>query len=120
MLEGIAAEIVRSVKALPAQSRDAARICIGGGLTKCELFDQILADMLGKTLIRYDDAQATAIGSFISASVTLGLYPDYRSAFTAARSGAKFYTYTPDMQNFSLYQDVVKDTEAVYEALKNG
>ena len=120
MLEGIAAEIVRSVKALPAQSRNAAQICIGGGLTKCELFDQILADMLGKTLIRYDDAQATAIGSFISASVTLGLYPDYRSAFSAARSGAKVYTYTPDIQNFSLYQDVVKDTEAVYEALKNG
>ncbi len=119
MLEGIAAEIARSVRSLPEKSQDVSHIYIGGGLTKSDLFDQILADMLGKTLIRYDDSQATAIGSFISASVTLGIYPDYRTAFEAARSEASTYTYTPDPLMYDIYRGIVEDTETVYEALKH-
>ncbi len=120
MFEGIAAEIARSVRSLPERCQNVSQIYIGGGLTKSELFDQILSDMLGKTLIRYDDSQATAIGSFISASVTLGIYSDYQTAFNAARSGSTIYTYTPNTENYGIYQNVVNDTEVVYEALKNG
>ena len=118
MLEGIAAEIVKSVRSLPEKSRNVSKVYIGGGLTKSDLFDQILSDMLGKTLVRYDDSQATAIGAFISAAVTLGVWPDYRTAFEKAREGGRTYVYEPDKEMYAFYQSVVDDTEAVYEALK--
>ena len=118
MLEGIAAEIVKSVRSLPEKSRNVSKVYIGGGLTKSDLFDQILSDMLGKTLVRYDDSQATAIGAFISAAVTLGVWPDYRTAFEKAREGARTYVYEPDKEMYAFCQSVVDDTEAVYEALK--
>ena len=118
MLEGIAAEIAKSVRSLPRKCQEASRIYIGGGLTKSELFDQILCDMLGKKLVRYDDSQATAIGSWISAAVTLGMYPDYKTAFEMAREGSRMRVYEPDAGLHSFYRKVIDDTEAVYEALK--
>ena len=118
MLEGIAAEIAKSVRSLPDKCQEVSRIYIGGGLTKSELFDQILCDILGKQLIRYDDSQATAIGSWISAAVTLGAYPDYDSAFRKVREGSRMHVYEPDAGLGSLYRKVIDDTEAVYQALK--
>ena len=118
MLEGIAAEIVKSVRGFPEKCQNVSRIYVGGGLTKSDLFDQILCDMLGKPLIRYDDAQATAIGAFISAAVTLKLYPDYGTAFAKAREGAKTYVFEPDPEKHAFYQDVIRETEEVYKSLK--
>ena len=117
MLEGIAAEIAKSVASLPEKSRRVSRIYIGGGMTKSDVFDQILCDMLGIPLCRYEDAQATAIGAFISASVTLGLYPSYREAFEAARRKDRTFRYEPDMELHEKYKELIRRTEEVYGAL---
>ncbi len=118
MLEGIAAEIAKSVDSLPEKSRNVSRVYIGGGLTNSDLFDQILCDMLGKQLVRYDDAQATAMGAWISAAVTLGLYPGYRSAFEKAREGSQKHVYEPDAGLHAFYRKVMDDTEEIYRSLR--
>ena len=116
VLEGIAAEITKSVRNLP-RGTEREVIYIGGGLTKSEFFDQILCDMLGVPLLRYEDAQATAIGAFISAAVTLGIYDTYEEAFKAAREGTKTYRYEPNKDNHLAYLALIEKTEEVYKAL---
>ena len=116
VLEGIAAEITKSVRSLP-RGTDRDLIYIGGGLTKSSFFDHILCDMLGVPLLRYEDAQSTAIGSFVSAAVTLGLYPSYEEAFRQARSGNAVYRYDPDPKNHEEYQKLIERSEEVYKLL---
>lgn len=117
MFEGIAAEIAKSVQTLPEVSRNAKTVFVGGGLTKSEFFNQVLADMLGKQLCRYSDSQATAIGAFINAAVELGLYPDYQTAFNTIRKDSETYVYEPNMENHEFYKKYINKTEKVYEDL---
>ena len=116
VLEGIAAEITKSVRSLP-KGTDRDVIYIGGGLTKSSFFDQILCDMTGVPLLRYEDAQSTAIGSFISAAVTLGLYPSYEEAFKEARSRNEVYRYEPDPAAHEAYRKLIERSEEIYKLL---
>ena len=95
LFEGLATEIDLSIRALPAEQNKATQAYLGGGLTKSDVFAQILADTTGKTLTRYADAQATAIGAFISAAVALKLYPDEQTAFRAVREGSDKTVFQP-------------------------
>ena len=117
MLEGIAAEIVQSILALPQPLQDGEVAFLGGGMTKSDLFNQILSDMSGKKLIRYEDPQATAIGAFITASVTLGLYPDEATAFRAVRKDTNMRTYTPNITNHTTYKMLVEQAANIYQSL---
>ena len=117
MYEGIASEIVKSVNALPESCHHADHVFIGGGLTKCDFFDQILSDMLGKKLLRYEDSQATAIGAFASAAVELGLYENYQAALNAVRKDSVPFTFEPNMENHKTYQEIINKTESVYKEL---
>lgn len=119
MYEGIAAEIVKSVNALPESCHKADHVFIGGGLTKSDFFDQILCDMLGKKLLRYEDSQATAIGAFASAAVELGLYPDYQAALNAIRKDSVPFTFEPNMENHEKYKELIAHSEEVYKELNH-
>ncbi|MBO5504806.1 MAG: hypothetical protein J5969_10050 [Lachnospiraceae bacterium] len=117
IFEGIGAEIIKSVNALPVSCRSAERIRIGGGLTKSDFFNQMLCDMSGKELLRYNDAQATAIGAFMSAAVELGIHDTLMDAFDAARGGAAAKVYTPGAKAHSEYLKYIEATERVYKEL---
>ncbi|MBQ6733508.1 MAG: hypothetical protein IJR00_01075 [Lachnospiraceae bacterium] len=119
VLEGIAAEIAKSIPAFPGSLKDAPRAGLGGGMTRSDLFAQILADMTGKELIRYDDGEATAIGAFLSACVTLGLHPDERAAFAAVREQAPRRVFVPDPAKRKTYDALIAQTETVYRSLSS-
>ncbi len=115
LYEGIAAEITKSVAALPKACHQAREVYIAGGLTRGDIFDRILCDMLGLNLIRYENEQATAIGAFTSAAVTLGLFPDYAAAIAAARSADRIERYTPRSEVVNMYQGYKAATEALFQ-----
>lgn len=115
--EGLAAEIVKSVRSLPESVQNVEEIFIGGGLTKSELFNQILCDMTGKVMHRYSDAQATAIGAFASAAVAVGLYATHKEALAAARQYSETFTYTPDMELHAKYEEYIEKTEKIYKGI---
>ena len=114
LLEGLAAEIVKSDAVLPTSGAEEAPVFLGGGLTKNDLFDQILADMRGTPLTRYPDAQATAIGAFMSAAVTLQLYDSYAAAHAAARARGEAQVFSPNASLKEIYDNVIAETEALY------
>lgn len=117
LYEGIAAEIQKSILAFPERIRHASQAFLGGGMTKSDVFSQILADVTGLELIRYADGEATAIGAFLSAAVTLGLYPDHATAFHAIRKDSEKTVFTPDEGNHALYRSLTENTERIYRTL---
>lgn len=117
--EGIADEIAKSVEELPAGCRNASRVYVAGGLSKSRIYNQILCEMLDREIYQYYDIQASAIGAFISAAVHFGLYPDYSSAFKAARHTSDGRLYKPNKKNVEIYSKYKDTTGRLYKLLKN-
>ena len=116
LYEGIAAEIAKSIDALPESCRQAGYIDVAGGLSRADVYCRILADMTGRTLRRGDSAQATALGAYISAAVALGEYADYRAAFKAVRGSGQADVFAPDPETAEFYQGYKERTERLYRA----
>ncbi len=117
LYEGICGEIVKSVQALPDICRRAEQVHIAGGLTGSGIFNRILCDMLDRPLIKAGNAQATAIGAFVSAGVALHVFPDHAAGVKAARAGDATVRYTPDPQTARLYRNYLSDSEALFDSL---
>jgi xylulokinase/glycerol kinase len=116
LYEGIAAEIAKSIDALPVFCRTAKRVYAAGGLTKSGVYNQILSDALGREIVVYSDPQATSIGAFVSAAVTLGLYEEHQLALDAARSHGSAATFEPDLGLADFYENYKRKTEQLFRA----
>lgn len=119
LYEGIAAEIAKNIDVLPQACRSATSIAVAGGLSRSDVYNQILCDMTGRTLTRRPNAQATAMGAFVSAAVALGCYPDSSAALNAARAGEGERVYAPDAGIARLYAGVRDKTERLYRAARD-
>ena len=92
LLESICMEISNNIasfeKYVPLE-----KILINGGLSKSEAFNRMQADIYGKPVVRMDNAESTAIGALMVASVTMGRYQNVEEAFAGIRknAGAKEY-----------------------------
>jgi sugar (pentulose or hexulose) kinase len=65
-------------------------VVMGGG-SRSALWCQILADVLGKRIVRAHSSEATALGAGILAAVASGMHPDLATAVGAmSRTGAVF------------------------------
>ena len=79
VLEGIAAEISECYNTLcqiiyGKNACNALNIRSTGGLSKSDIFNQIIADMIGQQINRCRIKESTAAGAWINASVTLGFF----------------------------------------------
>ena len=116
LYEGIAIEIAKSIDALPdAVTQRAKSLAIAGGLSKSAIYRRILADVTGRTLTIPGNAQATAYGAFMTAAVTLGMFPSYQAAFSAGQTAERL---TPDGSNYALYQALRERTEKLIRAME--
>ncbi|MEA4896771.1 FGGY-family carbohydrate kinase [Bacillota bacterium Meth-B3] len=118
LYEGIAAEIAKSIDVLPGPCREAGTIAVAGGLSKSDIYNQILCDMTGRTLVRGRNAQATAVGAFVSAAVALGHYRDYGDALAVVRPGEGGRVFQPDPERTRFYQAYKATTEKLFLAAK--
>lgn len=85
IMEGLGYEIEANIDAIKRYTGSAGQIALCGGLANSDVFCRILAGICGRGIDTYLDNEATAIGAWMSASVTLGLYPDYKTAFCMGR-----------------------------------
>jgi len=113
LYEGIAAEISKSIDVLPEICRSASSIAVAGGLSKSGAYNQILSDMTGRSLVREQNAQATAYGAYISAAVALGVFADHAAALKQ-RKNAGARIYTPNLENTRFYEGYKQRTEQLY------
>ncbi len=115
LYEGITSEIAKSINALPESCRLATKVNIAGGLTKSNIFNTILCNMLNRQLVRFSDPQATAIGAFVSAAVELGVFSDHAEALNAVRKLSNSNSYQPNSEAFDFYKTYIDKTERIYK-----
>jgi xylulokinase len=118
ILEGIAFEQRLHSSGVEKASGQAIRefVVMGGG-SKSALFCRILADTLGKRIIRAKSPEATSLGAGILAAVAAGLHADLTSAIEAMTSTGEALDPGPRQASYDrLYSDVYR---TLYPALRN-
>ena len=78
------------------------RVC--GGLTRSEIFNQIQADIYGKTVIKTDFEEASALGAAVIAATTIGLYNDINIAVDNMINLNNLSRKKPSIKNHISYQ----------------
>lgn len=117
LFEGIAAEIAKSLSALPVACLSG--IWVSGGLSNSPQFNQILADMINTPIRQYSTTQeATAAGAFIVAAVSAGLFASYEAAIEAVHAADLCACCMPQEDVVPVYQRCQRATERLYQALK--
>ncbi len=119
LLEGIIAEINDCLTTISKlfQGTEFREVRCAGGLTKSALFNQIQADMYNHPVIRPQSEEATGLGAWISAMVTLGCYGSYAAAFHAAVDESKSRKFLPNEKNHALYEQMNAVRAKIYRSL---
>jgi len=116
-LESIALEINDNINFVEDYTGKLKEILCCGGLTNFDEFIGMLADSSNKTCIKYDNGEATAIGAFISAAVTLKIFNTYEEAFYTITKSNRKYKYDSNKYNHELYLKIKEDKEQLYNKL---
>lgn len=95
LLEGICHELAEHLLAME-KDLPVKGIRISGGLTRSKCFCKLLADILGRPIIAGEQENATAIGAWINAAVTLGIYGSAMDAWQTIGT-EKENVYRPDV-----------------------
>lgn len=120
VLEGIAAELADNLDLIESLSSTVSSVEVSGGLTGFELFNRIQADFFGRPVIRHSFKESTALGAWMNAAKTLGIFSSYEDAFSSAVSGNPPTVYDPDPENHRLYSRHLKHRREIRDLFENG
>lgn len=117
LLESICMEISNNIasfeKYVPLE-----KILINGGLSKSEAFNRMQADIYGKPVVRMDNAESTAIGALMVASVTMGRYQNVEEAFAGIRKNAGAKEYKVHEAVHAVYEELRARMNDTYSRLQ--
>jgi xylulokinase len=110
LLEGIAFEQRLNMSGLELASVPIHELVVMGGGAKSELWCQIIADVLGRPIVRTTTHEASALGAAISASVAVGLHSSVASAVAAmTRTAGRFVPGGARAHYSRLYEEVYRE-----------
>jgi len=87
---------------------------LGGG-ARSDIWNQIKADITGKTILRTENEEAACLGAAILAGKAIGLYSSVKEASKNMVRIKK--TYTPQPKNTEIYQETYKKYVKLYDDL---
>ncbi len=119
ILEGIGYEINTNISTIRKYAGQTGQIYVCGGLANSEVFCRILATICGNRIFTYSDNEAAAAGAWMSAAVTLGLYPDYTSAFIQGRLNHSVNEVETDKGMQERYYRGKEEYSRLYDQLYN-
>lgn len=117
VLEGLCYEISANIDTVRKYVGETGAIYACGGLVNSDVFCRILSGVCENRICTYGDNEAAAIGAWISAGVTLGLYPDYTAAFHQGRAGHEVKEVVADETLRCRYRAGKKNYSRLYEQL---
>lgn len=117
ILEGIALDLKGGLEVLEEACGRIESIRVSGGMTDSDLFNQIQADVFGRSVLRYENGEATSRGAWIAGAVATGQASSYPLAFDLATTGSRCSSYEPDKANGERYEVLRARAVALYEAL---
>ncbi|WP_320128772.1 FGGY-family carbohydrate kinase [uncultured Sphaerochaeta sp.] len=107
VLEGIACSLAEGLDCLVAVTGTSyPEVKLSGGLSKDELFSQIQADVFGLKVSSSLGFEATALGAWMSAAFTLGMYDSMAAAYEAVKKTYAVKHFLPREEFVSLYEEV--------------
>ncbi len=123
VLEGAAFAIRHVVEIIEAErGQKFAELKIGGAAAGSQVWNQIIADVLGKTMRSCTGSHAEVLGAAILAGVGVDAYTDYGAAFE--KIVAVDHTFQPNAkahaaynQLFPIYKQLYLDVEPYFERL---
>ncbi len=117
ILEGIAADIGDNIEVLETISHQVASLRVSGGMAKSQVFNQIQADMLGKTVVQPKNYESTALGAWISAAYRTGLSASMEEAYRTASEDSPPAEFIPRAAFSETYRNLARERKRLYEAL---
>jgi sugar (pentulose or hexulose) kinase len=117
LLEGICMEICNNINSFEKYI-PVGKIMINGGLTKSEAFNQMQAEVYGKTVIRMDNTESTAIGALMVAAVTMKQYPDVKEAFLQIHKNSKAKEYHFHTEIHRIYEELQQQMNKMYQKIE--
>jgi len=119
VLEGICLEINKNIQIIESLTSEITEIRVSGGATRSTTFNQIQADVYGKTVLRCFSEQSSAIGAMLLAATSIGLYPDVVTAVNTAVAFDAHNQRMPDPQAHQLYEKMQALHHDLYAALSS-
>jgi xylulokinase len=98
------------------------KIRIGGAAATNGVWNQIIADILGKTVVNLTEIHTEVLGAAVLAGVGIGAYPDYETALGQVVAVDSEFVPDPKAhdaynQLFPLYKELYPDVKPYYERL---
>jgi xylulokinase len=116
VIEGLAMQarwIVETTEAITGAPADAL-VCVGGG-ARVALWQQIKADVLGRTVEAPDAPEATSLGAALLAGIGIGVYPDMVSAARAVYNPGRIYNPRPEQT--ARYEPLYRLFQSAYNSI---
>ena len=123
VLEGAAFAIRHVIDILETEGGARIReLRIGGAAAGSPVWNRIIADMLGKTVVALTRSHTEVLGAAVLAGVSAGLYEDYPSALgKVVEEGDRFlpdpYAHGMYDRLFPMYKELYHETEHHFEQL---
>jgi xylulokinase len=119
MMEGIALEQALGIGKIEAALRVPVTeiVAIGGG-SRSDLWCQILADSIGRPVLRSSTVEASSLGAGICAAVGTGWFGDMKAA-VASMAGRIERTIEPDPKRHARYAELLALFERLYPQLQS-
>jgi xylulokinase len=123
VLEGAAFAIRHVVEILEADSGLTIReLRIGGAAATSSVWNQIIADTLGKTVVSLTETHTEVLGAAVLAGVGIGAYPNYQNALEQVIVvNREFYpnprAHAAYNSLFPIYKELYPDVEPYFERL---
>ena len=125
VLEGIAAEIFQCYDMLEkivfhGNLGGCRNVRSSGGLSKSGLFNQMLADMIGRPVEHGNFRELTAAGAWVNAAVALNFYDSHGEAYRAFSQGEKVRRFEPKPDETKVYRELLRIHRILEKSLPNG
>jgi xylulokinase len=115
IMEAIACIVRRNIDVLEELHIPVNEIRVLGGGARSDIWNQIKADITGKTILRTENEEAACLGAAILAGKAVGLYSSVKDASSNMVRIKK--TYKPQKQNAETYRGTYKKYVELYNDL---
>ena len=118
VLEGVAFCILDNINVIREVGGNLDEILLAGGISKSDVWMQILSDVTGCSISHTEESEGTALGGAMIAGFGTGLFS---SCVEAVEKLVRINNeaYKPNEENTKLYSDLFKIYQALYPALKD-
>ncbi|GAA0182561.1 xylulokinase [Clostridium sediminicola] len=119
ILEGIVTDLGENIKLIEELTNKITKVTAAGGLSSFDIYNQMQADTFNSIVNCYPSGEATALGAWISASVTLKIFSSHKEAFDTAISNKKIRCYNPISENTLKYKKLIEKKKKLFSALND-